>query len=399
MKKLASLLLSGALARGLRAGGAAPPGPANPPAANTDTPAAPTQTGSLEGTTLKVGASPAPHAEILAVVKELLAEEGINLEIVEFTDYIQPNTAVENGSIDANYFQHITYLNNFNAENGTHLVSVADVHYEPFGIYAGKTASLEELQDGAQIGVPNDPTNGGRALLLLQDLGILTLKEGVGLEATEQDIVENPHNVTIKAMEAANLPASLPDLDFAVINGNYASGAGIGDKVLTTEDAESVAAQTYGNVVAVKEGRENDPAVQALVAVLMSGDVQAWIEESYNGVVMPMGAQELDIPEIAEPVTLKVGASPSPHAEILEHVKPLLAEHNVELDIVEFDDYVMPNTGVEDGSLDANYFQHQPYLDDFNAEQSTHIVSVATVHYEPMGIYPGKTASLDVFGK
>ena len=233
---------------------------------------------------------------------------------------------------------------------------------------------------GYQIGIPADATNGGRALLLLQDLGILTLKEGVG-------------------MEAANLPASLPDLDFAVINGNYASGAGIGDKVLTTEDAESVAAQTYGNVVAVKEGRENDPAVQALVAVLMSGDVQAWIEESYNGVVMPMGAQELDIPEIAEPVTLKVGASPSPHAEILEHVKPLLAEHNVELDIVEFDDYVMPNTGVEDGSLDANYFQHQPYLNDFNAEQSTHIVSVATVHYEPMGIYPGKTASLDVFGK
>ena len=255
------------------------------------------------------------------------------------------------------------------------------------------------VKAGDKVAIPNDVTNGGRALLLLQDLGILTLKEGVGLEATEQDIVENPHNVTIKAMEAANLPASLPDLDFAVINGNYASGAGIGDKVLTTEDAESVAAQTYGNVVAVKEGRENDPAVQALVAVLMSGDVQAWIEESYNGVVMPMGAQELDIPEIAEPVTLKVGASPSPHAEILEHVKPLLAEHNVELDIVEFDDYVMPNTGVEDGSLDANYFQHQPYLDDFNAEQSTHIVSVATVHYEPMGIYPGKTASLDVFGK
>ena len=149
MKKLASLLLSGALALGLLAGCGGTPGTADTPAANTDTPAAPTQTGSLEGTTLKVGASPAPHAEILAVVKELLAEEGINLEIVEFTDYIQPNTAVENGSIDANYFQHITYLNNFNAENGTHLVSVADVHYEPFGIYAGKTASLEELQDGA----------------------------------------------------------------------------------------------------------------------------------------------------------------------------------------------------------------------------------------------------------
>ena len=248
---------------------------------------------------------------------------------------------------------------------------------------------------GYQIGIPADATNGGRALLLLQDLGILTLKEGVGLEATEQDIVENPHNVTIKAMEAANLPASLPDLDFAVINGNYASGAGIGDKVLTTEDAESVAAQTYGNVVAVKEGRENDPAVQALVAVLMSGDVQAWIEESYNGVVMPMGAQELDIPEIAEPVTLKVGASPSPHAEILEHVKPLLAEHNVELDIVEFDDYVMPNTGVEDGSLDANYFQHLPYLEEFNETRGTHLVSVAGVHIEPMGIYAGRVSSLE----
>lgn len=252
---------------------------------------------------------------------------------------------------------------------------------------------------GYTIGIPADATNGGRALLLLQDLGILTLKEGVGLSATEQDIAENPHNVTIKAMEAANLPASLPDLDFAVINGNYASGAGIGDKLLTTEDAASVAAQTYGNVLAVKEGRENEPAIKALVAVLMSADTQDWISAGYNGVVMPMGAKQLDIPDIAEPVTLRVGASPSPHAEILEYIQPTLAEHNVKLEIVEFDDYVMPNTGVEDGSLDANYFQHQPYLDDFNAEQGTHIVSVATVHYEPMGIYPGKTASLDVFKK
>ena len=162
-----------------------------------------------------------------------------------------------------------------------------------------------------------------------------------------------------------------------------------------SEDAESVAAQTYGNVICVKEGNENDPAVQALVAVLMSQDVQDWISANYSGVVMPMGAQDLEIPEISEPVTLTVGASPSPHAEILEYAKPILAEHNVELDIVEFDDYVMPNTGVEDGSLDANYFQHQPYLDDFNAEQGTHLVSVATVHYEPMGLYPGKSASVD----
>ena len=250
-----------------------------------------------------------------------------------------------------------------------------------------------------QIGIPADATNGARALLLLQDLGILTLNDGVGLEATERDVKDNPYNVKIVAMEAANLPSSLPDLDFAVINGNYASGAGIGDTVLTTEDPESVAAQTYGNVLCVKEGRESEPAVQALLAVLMSEDTQNWIADNYNGVVMPMGAQALDIPEIAEPVTLKVGASPSPHAEILEYVAPTLAQYNVTLDIVEFDDYVMPNTGVEDGSIDANYFQHQPYLDDFNAENGTHIDSVGVVHYEPMGLYPGKTTSLDVFGK
>lgn len=248
---------------------------------------------------------------------------------------------------------------------------------------------------GYKIGIPADATNGARALLLLEAQGILTMKEGVGLAATEQDIADNPYKVEIVAMEAANLPASLPDLDLAVINGNYASGAGIGDTVLVTEDAESVAAQTYGNILAVKEGRENEPAIQALLAVLMSQQVQDWIAASYNGIVMPMGAEELPIPELAEPVTIKVGASPSPHAEILEYAKPILAEHNVDLDIVEFDDYVMPNTGVEDGSLDANYFQHQPYLDDFNAEQGTHIASVGVVHYEPMGLYPGKTANLD----
>lgn len=248
---------------------------------------------------------------------------------------------------------------------------------------------------GYKIGIPADATNGARALLLLEAQGILTMKEGVGLAATEQDIADNPYKVEIVAMEAANLPASLPDLDLAVINGNYASGAGIGDTVLVTEDAESVAAQTYGNILAVKEGRENEPAIQALLAVLMSQQVQDWIAASYNGIVMPMGAQDLPIPEITEPVTIKVGASPSPHAEILEYAKPILTEHNVTLDIVEFDDYVMPNTGVEDGSLDANYFQHQPYLDDFNAEQGTHIASVGVVHYEPMGLYPGKTANLD----
>ena len=222
----------------------------------------------------------------LALKKELLAEEGINLEIVEFTDYIQPNTAVENGSIDANYFQHITYLNNFNAENGTHLVSVADVHYEPFGIYAGKTASLEELQDGAQIGVPNDPTNGGRALLLLQEQGLITLKEDVGLEPTKLDIAENPHNYEIVEMEAAQLPRSLGSLDIAVINGNYAIQADL--KVadaLAIESAEGTAGTAYVNVLAVKEGRESDPAIQALAKALCSDEVKAFIDETYAGAV------------------------------------------------------------------------------------------------------------------
>ena len=180
------------------------------------------------------------------------------------------------------------YLNDFNEQNGTHLVIVDKIHYEPFGIYAGKTASLEELKDGAKIAVPNDGTNEARALLLLEAQGVLKLKEGVGLEATELDIEENPHNVEIVPMEAANLPASLPDLDFAVINGNYASGAGIGDTVLVTEDADSVAAQTYGNIVAVKEGNENNPAVLALVEALKSDTIKQYIKDTYSGIVMPM---------------------------------------------------------------------------------------------------------------
>ena len=197
---------------------------------------------------------------------------------------------VESGELDANYFQHITYLNNFNAENGTHLVSVADVHYEPFGIYAGKTASLEELQDGAQIGVPNDPPNGGRALLLLQEQGLITLKEDVGLEPTKLDIAENPHNYEIVEMEAAQLPRSLGSLDIAVINGNYAMEAGfsVGKDALATEDASSEAAQTYANVLVVKEGRENDPAIQALYAALTSDKVKDYINSTYDGAVVPI---------------------------------------------------------------------------------------------------------------
>ena len=272
MKKLTSLLLSGALTVGLLAGCAGGAGGG----------------ASSEGAvTLKVGASPTPHAEILAVVKDLLAEEGITLEIVEFTDYIQPNLAVEEGEIDANYFQHITYMNNFNAENGTHLASVAEIHYEPFGLYAGTTASLDELQDGATIGVPNDPTNGGRALLLLQEQGLITLKEDVGLEPTVLDIAENPHNYQIEELEAAQLPRSLDSLDLAVINGNYAIQAGLNvADALAIESAEGTAGTAYVNVLAVAEDRVDDPAIQALADALKSDEVKTFIDETYGGAVV-----------------------------------------------------------------------------------------------------------------
>ena len=288
MKKLVSLLLTGALSFGLLAGCGGGTGSANTPTGNSETPGT-ENTASLEGTTIKVGASPAPHAEILEVAKGLLAEQGITLDIVEFNDYIQPNTAVENEELDANYFQHITYMNEFNESDGTHLVSAAEIHYEPFGLYAGKTASLDELADGAQIAVPNDATNEGRALLLLQQEGLITLKEGAGLTATKADIAENPKNLEIVELEASQLPVRLGDVDMAVINGNYAIDAGL--KVadaLAVEASDGEAAQAYVNVLAVKEGQENDPAIQALVAALKSDEVKAFMEETYEGAVVPM---------------------------------------------------------------------------------------------------------------
>lgn len=289
MKKLVSLLLTGALSFGLLAGcGGGNTGSANTPAGNSETPGT-ENTASLEGTTIKVGASPAPHAEILEVAKEILAEQGITLEIVEFNDYIQPNTAVENEELDANYFQHITYMNDFNESDGTHLVSAAEIHYEPFGLYAGKTASLDELADGAQIAVPNDATNEGRALLLLQQEGLITLKEGAGLTATKADIAENPKNLEIVELEASQLPVRLGDVDMAVINGNYAIDAGLKvSDALAVESADGEAAQAYVNVLAVKEGHENDSAIQALVAALKSDKVKTFMEETYEGAVVPM---------------------------------------------------------------------------------------------------------------
>ena len=244
----------------------------------------------LAGTTVRVGASPAPHAEILQVAKEILAQAHITLDIVEFTDYIQPNTATESGDIDANYFQHQDYLNTFNAENGTHLVSVAQIHYEPLGIYPGKTASFEELADGAQILVPNDTSNEARALQLLAAQGLIELAPDAGLTATKQDITANPKNLEIVEMEAAQLPRSLASADMAVINGNYATQAGFSsaNDALATESADSDAAQLYPNVLVVEEGRENDPAILAVAAALQSDAVRDFINETYGGAVVPL---------------------------------------------------------------------------------------------------------------
>ena len=294
MKKLLSTALAASLILSLAAcGSAASPAPASSEAASTSSEVASSaaeSTNDLAGTKLVVAASPTPHAEILGVAKEILAEQGITLDIKEFSDYVQPNLVTENGEVDANYFQHTPYLESFNAENGTHLVSVGAIHYEPFGIYPGKSNDLANIADGATIAVPNDTTNEARALQLLAAQGIITVREGAGLTATVNDIEENPHNVKIQEIEAAQLPRTVQDVDFAVINGNFAIEAGfsVGKDALATEDASSEAAQTYANVLVVKEGNENNPAIQALLAALQSDKVRDYINETYDGAVMPI---------------------------------------------------------------------------------------------------------------
>lgn len=236
---------------------------------------------------IKVGASITPHAEILAVVKDELAAQGYTLEVVEYNDYVLPNTATESGDLDANYFQHTPYLDDFNANNGTHLVPVASVHYEPFGIYAGKTATITDLKEGAVVAVPNDTTNEARALLLLEAQGLITLKEGAGLTATKVDIVENPLNLDIKEIEAAQLARSLADVDIAVINGNYAIEGGLKvSDAIAVEAADSEAAQTYANILVVKEGNEEQEKIMALVSALTSETVKTYIDSTYDGAVV-----------------------------------------------------------------------------------------------------------------
>lgn len=239
--------------------------------------------------TITIGASVTPHAEILKEAAKVLEKDGYTLNIKEYNDYVLPNTATESGELDANYFQHTPYLENFNKENNTHLVSIAKVHYEPFGIYAGKTTDLKDLKDGATVAVPNDTTNEARALLLLQDNGLITLKDGAGLNATAVDITKNPKNLKFKEIEAAQLVRSIKDVDIAVINGNYAIEGGLKvSNALAAESAQSTAAQTYANILVVKEGNENTPKIEALKKALLSDEVRKYINDTYDGAVVPI---------------------------------------------------------------------------------------------------------------
>lgn len=239
--------------------------------------------------TITVAASPTPHAEILAEAAKLLKEQGWTLEVIEFEDYVQPNLVVDSGEIDANYFQHIPYLDNFNEENGTELVNAGGIHYEPFGIYPGTKTALSDLTEGDVIAVPNDTTNEARALLLLEANGVIKLKEGVGLTATVRDIEENPLNIEIEELEAAQVSRVAGEVAFVVLNGNYALEAGysVAHDSIAYESSDSAAAQTYVNIVAVKKGNEENPGVQALVKVLKSDEIKNFINQTYDGAVVP----------------------------------------------------------------------------------------------------------------
>lgn len=238
---------------------------------------------------ITVGASPSPHAEILEAIKPELEAQGYELKVVEYSDYVQPNVALSEGDLDANYFQHLPYLENYNTENGTDLASAGAIHFEPMGLYAGKSSDITNVPDDAKIAVPSDATNEARALLLLQDQGVIKLTDGVGLEATANDIVENPHNVELVEVEAAAVPRSLQDVDFGVINGNYALSAGLDTSAtLASEGADSEAAQTYANIIAVRSGDENSEKTQALLKALTSDTARKFIEDTYKGSVIPV---------------------------------------------------------------------------------------------------------------
>ena len=240
--------------------------------------------------TITVAASPTPHAEILEASKDLLKEKGYTLEIKEFDDYPQQNVVVDEGEFDANYFQHQPYLDNFNEEKGSDLVSAAKIHYEPLGIYPGASEDLENIKDGAKIAVPNDATNEARALLLLEENGIITLKEDAGLNATKKDVEENPHNIEIVELDAAQIARVVEELDFVVLNGNYALDAGfnVQTDAIAKEEADSEAAQTYANIIAVKKENKDSEKIKAHVEVLQSEEIGKFITDTYEGAVVPM---------------------------------------------------------------------------------------------------------------
>jgi D-methionine transport system substrate-binding protein len=292
-RKLLTTLLAATLAIGTLAGcGSSSEGSGSD---NSGT-AADTQSASTEQSaaveekgTITVAASATPHAEILEQAKPILAEQGWDLEVTVFDDYVQPNEVVESGDFDANYFQHIPYLESYNEEHGTHLVNVGGIHYEPFGIYPGTKSSLEDMEDGDVIAIPNDTTNEARALLLLQDNGLIKLKDGVGLEATVNDIAENYHDIQIEELEAAQVSRVVGEVAYVVLNGNYALEAGfsVAKDAIAYEQTDSEAAQTYVNVIAVREGNEDNEGVKALVDVLKSDEIKQYINDTYDGAVVP----------------------------------------------------------------------------------------------------------------
>lgn len=285
---LASVLAAGFVLTGCGTGAKKTAGSSSKTETVKDTGEIPKASGS--DTTIIVGASPSPHAEILEAAKSELEAKGWKLKVKEYTDYIQPNVALQAGDLDANYFQHQPYLDSYNKENGTDLQGAATIHYEPFGIFPGKTKSLDDLKDWATVGVPNDTTNEARALLLLEANGLIKLKDKTDINSTVADITDNPKHLEIKELEAAQIPRSLQDLDIAVINGNYAIEAGLSPKKdsLALEDQDSLGAKTYGNVIAVRKGEEKTAKTVALVNALKSDKVKKFIEDKYDGAVVPL---------------------------------------------------------------------------------------------------------------
>lgn len=235
-----------------------------------------------------VGASPAPHASILNECKEYIEAKGYKLKIVEYSDYVIPNLGVNDGSLDANFFQHQPYLNDFNLNNKTDIVSVCSIHFEPLGLYSGKLSSIDAIKDGQTIGVPNDTTNFARALLLLNSLGLLTVDPSKGVLCTKKDIISNPYNINIIELKAEQITKQLPSLDFAIINGNYAINGGVLDKLIIAEDPKSLSAQTYANILCVKKGNENTEKTKILVEALTQQKISEYIKNNYDGMVVPL---------------------------------------------------------------------------------------------------------------